>query len=100
MHILGLNGMPRRTYQYGEGLGWDFWNLMATVGAFVIAVSFLVFICNIIKSTRSGAIAGNDPWDGRTLEWTIPSPPPVHNFDEVPVVHALDDFWHQQVRRG
>ena len=96
MHILGLNGMPRRTYRYGEGLGWDFWNLMATVGAFLIALSVLVFIYNLVKSKRTGAPAGNDPWDGRTLEWSIPSPPPVHNFDEVPVVHALDDFWHRK----
>ncbi|MDX1450579.1 MAG: cbb3-type cytochrome c oxidase subunit I, partial [Acidimicrobiia bacterium] len=96
MHILGLNGMPRRTYRYNEGLGWDFWNLMATVGAFLIALSVLVFIYNLIRSKRGGVPAGNDPWDGRTLEWTISSPPPVHNFDEEPVVHSLDDFWHQK----
>ena len=96
MHILGLNGMPRRTYQYGSGLGWDFWNLLATLGALVIGVSFLVFIYNLIVSKRNGAIAGPDPWDGRTLEWTIPSPPPVYNFAEEPTVHALDDFWHQK----
>jgi len=96
MHILGLNGMPRRTYQYGSGLGWDFWNLLATLGALVIGVSFLVFIYNLITSKRSGAIAGPDPWDGRTLEWTIPSPPPVYNFAEEPTVHSLDDFWHQK----
>ncbi len=95
-HILGLNGMPRRTYRYGEGLGWDFWNLMSTIGAFTIAVSILVFAYNIIVSRKRGAIAGNDPWDGRTLEWSIPSPPPVHNFDEVPVVTSLDDFWHKK----
>jgi cytochrome c oxidase subunit 1 len=95
-HVLGLNGMPRRTYRYGEGLGWDFWNLISTIGAFLIAVSILVFIYNIIVSRRSGAIAGNDPWDGRTLEWTTPSPTPEHNFDEVPVVHSVDDFWHKK----
>jgi cytochrome c oxidase subunit 1 len=96
MHILGLNGMPRRTYRYDEGLGWDAWNLMATVGALTIGVSFLVFIYNLVKSKRYGAPGGPDPWDGRTLEWSIPSPPPVHNFDEIPVVHSVDDFWHRK----
>ena len=74
MHILGLNGMPRRTYRYDAGLGWDFWNLIATIGAFLIAASVVVFIYNLVKSKRSGAPAGNDPWDGRTLEWSISSP--------------------------
>jgi cytochrome c oxidase subunit 1 len=98
MHILGLNGMPRRTYQYGAGLGWDTWNLVATVGAVVIFVSFVVFAWNIIRThfLARGTLAGDDPWDGRTLEWTISSPPPVHNFDVVPVVHSLDDFWHRK----
>ncbi len=96
MHILGLNGMPRRTYRYPDGLGWEFWNAMATIGSFIIAVSILLFIYNIIKSKRSGAIAGPDPWDGRTLEWTIPSPPPEYNFAEVPKVNSLDDYWHRK----
>ncbi|NNF68902.1 MAG: cytochrome c oxidase subunit I [Acidimicrobiia bacterium] len=96
MHLLGLNGMPRRIYTYPEGLGFEFWNFIATLGAFTIAVSVLVFIVNLIWSKRKGDVAGPDPWDGRTLEWSIPSPPPEHNFDEVPVVRSVDDFWHRK----
>ncbi len=95
-HILGLNGMPRRTYQYADGLGWNTWNLISTIGSYLIGISVLILIFNILRSRRHGAIAGDDPWDGRTLEWTIPSPPPMHNFDDVPVVHHLDDFWHRK----
>lgn len=96
MHMLGLNGMPRRTYRYPEGLGFDLWNLVATVGSFVLALGVLLFLINAWSGWRRGEMAGPDPWDGRTLEWTIPSPPPVHNFDEIPVVHAEDDFWHRK----
>ena len=96
MHILGLEGMPRRTYRYPKGLGFEFWNFISTVGAFTIAVSILIFLINAWKTRAHGEVAGNDPWDGRTLEWTIPSPPPEHNFDVVPVVHHEDDFWHRK----
>jgi len=96
MHILGLKGMPRRYYTYQEGLGWEMWNLVATMGAFTIAASTLVFMTNWVKSKRHGEIASADPWDGRTLEWTIASPPPEYNFREVPLVTDLDDFWHQK----
>ena len=96
MHILGLLGMPRRIYTYSEGNGWDLWNMMATVGAFTIAFSVLIFMVNVIISLRRGQPSGNDPWDGRTLEWAIPSPPPAYNFAEIPRVHARDDFWRQK----
>jgi cytochrome c oxidase subunit 1 len=96
MHFLGLIGMPRRIYTYAPDLGWNFWNMVSTMGVFVIVLSFLVFIWNVIATTRSGAPAPADPWDGRTLEWTIPSPPPVYNFATEPVVHARDDFWVQK----
>jgi cytochrome c oxidase subunit I len=93
-HILGLQGMARRTYQYGENMGWDTWNLVSTVGALTIALSILVFIYNGIWSRTKGQIATADPWDGRTLEWTISSPPPEYNFETVPTVKEFDDFWH------
>ncbi|MEX1207651.1 MAG: cytochrome c oxidase subunit I [Acidimicrobiia bacterium] len=98
MHILGLAGMPRRTYRYPKGLGFEFWNFVATVGSYLIAVSILVFLWNWWRSRRHGEVAGNDPWDGRTLEWTIPSPPPHYNFATVPTVHSEDSFWHDKYR--
>lgn len=99
-HILGLEGMPRRIYRYEPGLGFDFWNMVATIGAFAIAASVLVFLYNVVRSFRRGELAGPDPWDARTLEWATTSPPPAHNFEEVPVVHALDDFWHRKYAEG
>jgi cytochrome c oxidase subunit 1 len=96
MHILGLAGMPRRTYRYPEGLGFEFWNFVATVGSYLIALSIAVFLVNWWRTTRRGEPAGNDPWDARTLEWTIPSPPPHYNFETVPLVHSEDAFWHEK----
>jgi cytochrome c oxidase subunit 1 len=96
MHILGLQGQPRRTYQYPKGMGWEMWNGIETLGAFIIALSILVFIANCMKTARSKEKAPPDPWDARTLEWTIPAPPPAYNFAEIPVVHARDDFWHRK----
>ncbi|HLE82659.1 MAG TPA: cbb3-type cytochrome c oxidase subunit I, partial [Dehalococcoidia bacterium] len=96
MMVLGLLGMPRRINTYPEGMGWDIWNLVATVGAFMIAFSILVFIINVVVSLRSKEAAGADPWDARTLEWSIPSPPPAYNFAEIPIVRARDDFWHRK----
>jgi len=75
-------------------MGWDTWNMVSTIGAFVIMVGFLVFAVNWLISVRNGDPAGDDPWDARTLEWSITSPPPPHNFDVVPIVEARDDWWH------
>ena len=93
MHFYGLDGMPRRIYTYDADMGWTALNALSTAGAYLIALSFLVFIFNMVKSWRKGEKAAADPWDGRTLEWSIPSPPPEHNFDEIPVVHDRDDWW-------
>ncbi len=96
MHILGLEGQPRRTYRYGSGLGWDTYNRIASLGAFVIAIGVLLLLVNMVVSRKHGQPAGADPWDGRTLEWSIPSPPPEFNFAEVPEVEARDDWWHRK----
>jgi cytochrome c oxidase subunit 1 len=99
MHILGLQGMPRRTATYGEHMGWDLMNLLSTIGAFIIAVGFLVFVFNVIKS-RNNRISTPDPWDARTLEWATSSPPPAHNYDEDPTVTQLDEWWHRKYEEG
>jgi cytochrome c oxidase subunit 1 len=98
MHLVGLYGMPRRTYQYDKGLGWEIFNQIETIGAFLIATSTLIFLINVIVSIKfkRGEVAGDDPWDGRTLEWSTSSPPPEFNFVEVPQVVARDDVWHRK----
>ncbi|PKB68440.1 MAG: cytochrome c oxidase subunit I [SAR202 cluster bacterium Io17-Chloro-G3] len=96
MHWVGLDGMPRRVYTYSSDMGWDFWNFISTLGAFVIAAAIIIFIVNVYFSLRRGEISPSDPWDGRTLEWSIPSPPPEYNFAHIPVVQSRDDFWRQK----
>jgi len=96
MHWLGMWGMARRHHSYEAGAGWGFWNLVETIGSFVIAISILIFMVNAVRSIARGKEAGADPWDARTLEWTIPSPPHHYNFAEIPTVHHRDEHWHRK----
>jgi len=99
MHVLGLQGMSRRIDTYSAGYGFDFWNLMSTIGSYLIAVSVLVFFYNVWQSKKEAVDLpppGPDPWDARSLEWSVPSPTPEHNFDEVPQVESFDHWWFQK----
>jgi cytochrome c oxidase subunit 1 len=93
MHILGLNGMPRRVYTYSEESNFKLLNQLETVGAFILVLAFLVFLYNILKTARTPANAPADPWNGATLEWAIPSPPQVFNFPTLPQVNSRDALW-------
>jgi cytochrome c oxidase subunit I len=101
MHFLGVDGMPRRIYTYGENQGWSGWfglhwlgwNMVVSIGAVVIMTGILVFMYAAIRSLLGPKNAPNDPWDGSTLEWSLPSPPPVYNFAVPPVVRSRDAFW-------
>ncbi len=93
MHYAGLNGMPRRIYTYSEEFGWGLLNSLASLGYVVLFIGMLLLVINIIQSLRNGRVAGHDPWDAPTLEWSISSPPPVYNFAEIPRVEGRDPYW-------
>ena len=99
MHFTGLDGMPRRIYTYQENMGWEFWSLISTIGSLMLAASMLLFVYNFVNSWRNGEKASGDPWDARTLEWSIASPPPEYNFAVIPEVTDRDEWWEEKQRR-
>ena len=96
-HSIGLDGMPRRVYEYADVGHLELYNLISTVGSFILAVGVLVTVVNVVRSLKVGAIAGPDPWKANTLEWFTTSPPPVNNFDVVPRVRSVEPM--KDIRR-
>ncbi len=93
MHVPGLLGMPRRIYTYEPGRGWDTLNLLIGVGAVIQSIATVIFVVNMVWSYYRGKIAGADPWDAWTLEWSISSPPPDYNFAVEPSVSSRRPLW-------
>jgi cytochrome c oxidase subunit 1 len=96
-HSAGLSGMPRRVYDYSGDLGVNDYNLISTVGSFMLGIGVLLTVVNALHAYRNGKPAGNDPWKGNTLEWYVQSPPPANNFDVVPRVRSLEPM--KDIRR-
>ena len=97
MHVLGLEGMPRRVYTYLPETGWGPLNLLATAGAYTIAISVVVFIVNVIRAFARGPVADANPWESHGLEWAVPSPPPPYNFVHTPIVTSRHPLWDTPV---
>src|ERR1700712_1382755 len=93
MHILGLQGMPRRVYTYQPEMQWGPINLFSSLCSALLALGFLLFVIDMIRSLRRGALAGDNPWDAATLEWATSSPPPAYNFARIPVVASASPLW-------
>jgi cytochrome c oxidase subunit I+III len=97
MHLTGLWGMPRRIYTYLPGMGWGALNLTTTIGAFILALGVLLLLINVVMSRASGEIAGPNPWDAGTLEWSTSSPPPIYDFAVIPQVFFHQPLWVQRL---
>jgi len=99
MHISGLLGMPRRVYTYADGMGWDWINLITTIGSYIFAIGVLLFLINVWKSYRKGPLAGDNPWDAPSLEWATTSPPPPYNFVVIPTVASRHPLWEDRLQQ-
>ena len=98
MHIVGLIGMPRRQYTYPGGMGWTGYNLVETIGAYILACGLLLIVANLAVSYFRGVVAGPDPWRGGTLEWSTSSPPPDYNYPVIPRVTSAYPMWDESDR--
>nr|MBA3585459.1 cbb3-type cytochrome c oxidase subunit I [Gemmatimonadota bacterium] len=96
-HSAGLSGMPRRIYWYPENAGWEGFNLISTIGSFMLGIGVMITVINVGLSYKRGQRAGNDPWKGNTLEWFTQSPPPENNFDVIPRVRSVEPL--KDIRR-
>jgi cytochrome c oxidase subunit 1 len=96
-HALGLSGMPRRIYTYEPNLGWSTYNLISSIGSYILGLGLLMTMGNFIWSIKRGKIAGPDPWKANTLEWFTSSPPPPNNFDAIPRVRSVEPM--RDIRR-
>jgi cytochrome c oxidase subunit 1 len=102
-HSAGLSGMPRRVYRYPENAGWSDYNLVSSIGSYILGLGVLLTCINVLWAIRNGKKAGNDPWRANTLEWFTSSPPPENNFDVVPRVRSLEpmkDIRREIARQG
>ena len=100
MHIVGIIGMPRRNYTYPSGLGWTIYNLIETIGAYILAAGLVLIVINLVVSRFRGAVAGNDPFGGDTLEWSTTSPPPAYNYIVIPTVTSAYPMWDEADRKA
>jgi cytochrome c oxidase subunit I len=97
MHLLGLQGMPRRVYTYQPDMGWGAMNLFVSVSSLILITGFLIFFVDVIRSARNGAPATENPWNAATLEWATSSPPPAYNFERIPVVKGQNPLWEEEM---
>jgi cytochrome c oxidase subunit 1 len=100
MHFLGLNGMPRRTFTYESNLGWNAANYLATIGALILGVGIFIYFAVMVYTFLKGEKVSKDVWDARTLEWSLPNPPPEYNYRVIPTVHARDAYWYNKQHKA
>jgi cytochrome c oxidase subunit I len=96
-HVIGLDGMPRRVYEYDNVGNLALYNQISTIGSFLLGAGVVATIVNVARSLKAGVVAGPDPWKANTLEWFTTSPPPLNNFDVIPQVRSAEPM--KDIRR-